>query len=72
MRHWFGWIFIAGGCLLAVEALMSKHALNEVDYPVSKEERERYPPPTSWQRSLGVAVGVLLALFGICYLIFGH
>ena len=72
MRHWGGWVFIVGGCLLASEALRAKHALNEVDYPVSEEERGRYPAPTTRQRLLVVAVGVSAALFGLLSLLFGH
>jgi hypothetical protein len=72
MHDWAGWVFLVGGCLLAVEALRAKHALNEVDYPVSKEEREKYPAPTRWQRSLGVAVGVCCALFGLFRLFYGQ
>ena len=72
MRNWFGCVLLVGGCLFAVEALRTKHALNEVDFPVSKEEREKYPAPTTSQRSFGVLVGICFALFGLFCLLFGH
>lgn len=67
-----GLVFVVGGCLMAIGALIAKHALNEVDYPVSKEELEKYAPPTSWHRSFGVSVGILCVAFGIFSFFFRH
>lgn len=71
MHNWDGWVFLVGGCLLIIEALRSKYGVNEVDYPISQEEREKYPA-TPVKRFVGVVAGICCALFGLIRLLWMH
>jgi hypothetical protein len=71
MHQWDGWIFLVGGCLLIFRALTSKYGINEVDYPISQKEREKYPA-TPETRLIGVLAGIGGALYGLLRLFWMH
>ena len=66
MKLGFDPVFVIGGFAIVVYGLIGKKPFyNEVEMPLTREEREDKRPPTKAERAGYVGFGVLLVLFGL-------
>jgi hypothetical protein len=66
MKYSFGldWALIIGGIAIIVNGLVGRSIRNDVEVPLSKEERENPQPPTRSARIVYISFGILLCAYG--------
>jgi len=66
MNFSFGldWALIIGGIAVIVNGFLGKSIRNDVEVPLSKEERENPQPPTRSARLVYILFGILLCAYG--------
>lgn len=58
------WALVIGGIAIVINGFFGESLINDVEMPLSKEERENPQPPTRSDRLVHISFGTFLCAYG--------